>query len=185
MLDFPSVQHGESRSEDEDPRSSPKCFSSPRSPVFFPQGMGLGMGPGRDGDPMSPRSLESRDDMEGAGQGAGQGVGVRWSGSEHPTPRSLVIGISVNIIKAMKMYQAQQQQHAPHTDGDHGNMEEENSNISSATLKKLSKLSSLPHRSENLDFLSASFPHLPVKSNSPLGENPNGSNADEEEEDEI
>lgn len=178
MLDFPSVQHGaENRREEEDQRTSPRnsARKSPRSDAgfFFPVGRDIV------DQPTSPRSPEGGDDKQ---QGAGVGMGVRWSVSQHPTPRSLVIGISVNIITAMKMYQAQ---HTPHADNDHSTNEEENSNISSATLKKLSKLSSLPHRSENLDFLSASFPHLPVQSNSPKGDNSNELIADEEEEDEI
>ena len=186
MLDFPSVQHGaENRREEEDQRTSPRnsarksqrnsARNSPRSDAgfFFPVGRDIV------DQPTSSRSLEGGDDKE---QGAGVGMGVRWSVSQRPTPRSLVIGISANIITAMKIYQAQ---HTPHADNDHSTNEEENSNISSATLKKLSKLSSLPHRSENLDFLSASFPHLPVQSNSPKGDDSNELIADEEEEDEI
>lgn len=123
---------------------------------------------------------------------------------EIPTPRCLVIAVSTNIVDIMNTYRIRNNKRRTSVSSDTDREEnksskelspesstffrkffdEEDSNISIITLKKLSKLSNLPKIRENLDFLSASLPILNVKSNSP---DPNSSHGHqfEEEEDEI
>ena len=123
---------------------------------------------------------------------------------EIPTPRCLVIAVSTNIIDIMNTYRIRNNKRRTSVSSDTDKeenksskelspesstffrkfLDEEDSNISIMTLKKLSKLSNLPKIRENLDFLSASLPILNVKSNSP---DPNSSHGHqfEEEEDEI
>lgn len=121
---------------------------------------------------------------------------------EIPTPRCLVIAVSTYIIDIMNTYRINNKKRRTSVTSDTDNEEiksskslspessaffrkfsgEEDSNISTLTLKKLSKLSNLPKIRENLDFLSASLPILNVKSNSPNPNDSHGSVSDEEED---
>ena len=167
--------------------------------------------------------LSSSGDLLGTGMGTGTWAGTKGgvgdmggrigtsipgvSGvnavlTEFPTPRSLVIAISGNIIRTMSAYRHVHQSTESSTNSGTGGqhpcesessfqfsrasiVDQGNSNISAPTLKKLLKLSQLPQQRENLDFLSASFPYLDVKNNSPKQNEPRPADFEEEEEDEI
>ena len=163
-------------------------------------GMGVGVGVGAGG--------VSSGDILGSGTSTPRGraftpglSGAQIVLTEFPTPRSLVIAISGNIIRTMNAYshvhdsadsRTKSDTSEPHPSESESSfqfsrsniMDQGNSNISATTLKKLSKLSLLPQQRENLDFLSASFPYLDVKSDSPKLNQQQKADF-EEEEDEI
>ena len=86
---------------------------------------------------------------------------------DYPTPRSLVVSISENVMRIMEESEvtgnvdrdAESQFRNPLSAVDHtGSM------ISTATQKKLKKLLMLPRQRENIDFLSATLPILSTTS---------------------
>ena len=107
---------------------------------------------------------------------------------DYPTPRSLVVSISANVMRIMEegeviwSVDGDTESHCRHQVS---GVDHTGSMISTTTQKKLKKLSMLPRQRENIDFLSATLPILATTSCSDNTSTDFTTDSSELEEDEI